>query len=600
MEVLDISLKEQTVTVNISVISRCRSSVLNSNHIQSVDLGDSPFVFSASHNILNVEGCGYAAILNYGEIISGCSTTCNSDISNETDLCIGLGCCQTKIPGNLKSYTVDVTGLKLLGEDGACGSAFLGDESWLPSYNTNGYSLQTRNKSFFPVSLMWLLTENEYDEMPNCRRRKSRNPFVDLGNGSYIDLKKCSCGIGHFGNPYLPYLCEDSGQCTSCLDSGGTCHFEETYPDDLDDTWSFYCQPKIYYPASSSKSTLGIILAKSSAADPDYAKKGCNDTCGGVRIPYPFGIGANCSVNKWYVIDCNSSTPYLSAFNNMEVVKVSLEEQTVTVNVSVISRCQNSDDHIPSMDLGESPFVYSGSHNVLTVEGCGYAAILDYRPEVIAGCSTTCTNDGTSNGSDLCFGLGCCRITIPYNLKSYSLDLTGLKRLGEDGACGSAFLADERWLPYSFRFSDGNNLPEIPKGKTRNTSFSQITLMWFLTNDDFLEIPNCWEEKTGESSLYLGNRSYINQRMCSCGVGRVGNPYLHYQCEESEDCRRCRDSGRICLYEQIYLGNSDDSWWLNCSEPAVYNPISSSSKSPITGVIIGKLYIISFNRTFRC
>ncbi|KAJ0464557.1 putative wall-associated receptor kinase, galacturonan-binding domain-containing protein [Helianthus annuus] len=104
-----------------------------------------------------------------------------------------------------------------------------------------------------------------------------------------------------------------------------------------------------------------ISIAKSSAEYPNYAKKGCNDTCGGVMIPYPFGIGANCSVNKWYAIDCNSSTPYLSAFNHMEVVNVRLEEQTITVNVSVISRCRNSvgnSNHIPSIDLGESPFLF--------------------------------------------------------------------------------------------------------------------------------------------------------------------------------------------------------------------------------------------------
>ncbi|KAJ0704007.1 putative wall-associated receptor kinase, galacturonan-binding domain-containing protein [Helianthus annuus] len=255
-----------------------------------------------------------------------------------------------------------------------------------------------------------------------------------------------------------------------------------------------------------------ISIANSSEA-PNYAKEGCNDTCGGVRIPYPSGIGPSCSVNKWYIIDCNSSTPYLSAFNNMKVVNIGLEEKTITVNVSVISRCQNSDDHIPSIDLGESPFVYFGSQNVLTVEGCGYAAILDnrlpsvfpgisdYRQEVITGCSTTCSNDSTANKSDLRFGLGCCRNTVPYNLKSYTMDLSGLKRLGEDGACGSAFLGDESWLENSVKHF------HHPKKKTTNTSFFPVTLNWFLTNKDFNEIPNFWEGKITNSSLYLGNGS---------------------------------------------------------------------------------------------
>ncbi|KAD7478344.1 hypothetical protein E3N88_01480 [Mikania micrantha] len=324
--------------------------------------------------------------------------------------------------------------------------------------------------------------------------------------------------------------------------------------------------------------------AKSTSAETlNYAKKDCSDSCGDVKIPYPFGIGANCSVNKWYVVDCNSSKPYLSAFNNMEVLNVNLEEQMVTVNVSVISRCQNNSNQIPGIDLGDSPFVFSGSHNILTVEGCGYAAVMN-DGRVITGCSTTCTNDTASVISDYCFGIGCCQVTIPYNLKSYSLDLIGLKRLGEDGSCGSAYLGDRRWLPGLVML---DNTPSDPKMKTTNTSFFPITFMWFLTNDDFLEIPNCWEDETIKSSLHLGNGSIIDQRKCSCGKGRVGNPYSHYQCEESEDCRRCRDTGRICRYELIYLGRFDGSWWLNCSEPTIYTPISRSRKSPLAGVIIG-------------
>ncbi|KAM0038701.1 putative wall-associated receptor kinase, galacturonan-binding domain-containing protein [Helianthus debilis subsp. tardiflorus] len=197
-----------------------------------------------------------------------------------------------------------------------------------------------------------------------------------------------------------------------------------------------------------------ISTAISSAGAVDYAKKGCDDTCGGVTIPYPFGIGATCSVNQWYAIDCNSSTPYLSAFNHMEVVNVRLEDQTIIVNVSVISRCRNSvgnSNHIPSIDLGASPFAFSGSHNKFIARGCGYAAILNDE-KVITGWSTICTNDSALNGRDGCFGLGCCATTSPYDLKSYSVDLTGLKRQGEDGACGKYQIVGNERVKYHLTF----------------------------------------------------------------------------------------------------------------------------------------------------
>ncbi|MFS7999622.1 hypothetical protein Hanom_Chr12g01168581 [Helianthus anomalus] len=38
-------------------------------------------------------------------------------------------------------------------------------------------------------------------------------------------------------------------------------------------------------------------MASTSTAISKYAKTGCNDTCGKVTIPYPFGIGADCSLN---------------------------------------------------------------------------------------------------------------------------------------------------------------------------------------------------------------------------------------------------------------------------------------------------------------
>ncbi|KAI7745737.1 hypothetical protein M8C21_009338, partial [Ambrosia artemisiifolia] len=306
---------------------------------------------------------------------------------------------------------------------------------------------------------------------------------------------------------------------------------------------------------------------KSSAEYPDSAKKGCNDTCGGVTIPYPFGIGANCSLNKWYIVDCNSSTPYLSAFNNMEVVKVSLEEQTVHVNVSVTSRCGNSvgnSDHIPSIDLTESPFLFSGSRNRFTVKGCGYAALLT-DGEVITGCSTTCTNDTALNDRDGCFGLGCCQTTLRYNLKSYTMDLTGLRRLGEDGACRSAFVGDELWY--------------------ENTSFLPVlTLIWVLTDHDISEIPNCWQKQSLGSTFLPIRDGYIPQRKCSCGAGRVGNPYLHYQCEEPGYCRDCRESGATCQSEPKYPDEYDGTWTFNCKSTVDYT--YGSSKSPL-GIILG-------------
>lgn len=117
-----------------------------------------------------------------------------------------------------------------------------------------------------------------------------------------------------------------------------------------------------------------ISLALAPTSTPIYARPGCTDMCGKIRIPYPFGIGTGCYINEWYAVDCNSSTPYLSAINNLELLSLNLENQTMAVNFSMNSDCVDTirnNSQILSVDLGESPFLFSREDNKFTVEGCG-------------------------------------------------------------------------------------------------------------------------------------------------------------------------------------------------------------------------------------
>ncbi|CAI9271818.1 unnamed protein product [Lactuca saligna] len=319
---------------------------------------------------------------------------------------------------------------------------------------------------------------------------------------------------------------------------------------------------------------ISILLSTASTEALDYAKTGCKDTCGGIQIPFPFGIGPNCSVNEWYAIDCNSSKPYLSAFHNLEVLSVRLKEQIVIVKIPTISGCQNplqnNTDLIPSVDLGESPFLFSKTHNVFIVEGCGHAAILDDQNH-FTGCSTTCLNESISEKKNYS-GISC-QTTIPHYLQSYTVDLSRLQRLDGGGHCGSAFLVDETYADYWYEDYG-----------VKNKSFIPISLMWTLKND---EIPNCWEGNFRRPSLDLGNGSNVYYMKCYCGFGREGNPYLYNQCQESERCKECRDSGRICHYDEGYADDLDYRGNFFCVYPSVYStPDLARSKSPI-GVILG-------------
>ncbi|KAJ9541305.1 hypothetical protein OSB04_027811 [Centaurea solstitialis] len=318
-----------------------------------------------------------------------------------------------------------------------------------------------------------------------------------------------------------------------------------------------------------------LSLITTSAAALKYSKDGCEDKCGNVTIPYPFGIGASCSINEWYVVDCNSSTPYLSALNHLEVLSISLVNGTVTVNAPTIYNCQN---HVrnTSVDLGSSsPFFISKSQNIFVLKGyCGNALIMDGRGNVLAGCSTSCSNYSSTSvvsESKSCFGISCCQTTIPNPLQAYSLNLTGLERESGVEACGSsAFLVDKN----SYDEGEGSFSSQFIGV---DKPFAPILLIWILRFSEFdNQLPCC--DTGGHLSSFavdLGNGTSVFSRACSMLYTYEGNPYLPSGCNENDVCARCD--------KESYCGYVID----HNREPINFTCRGIPDKFPPLGVILG-------------
>ncbi|KAK3006694.1 hypothetical protein RJ639_017588 [Escallonia herrerae] len=259
---------------------------------------------------------------------------------------------------------------------------------------------------------------------------------------------------------------------------------------------------------------LWLMIAPPSiavAATPSLAKPGCDDHCGNVSIPYPFGIGSNCYLDQRYDVTCNQSfnppIPYLTSLS-LQVLSVSLKNKTVTINNPVVKGCRNSTGNevlATSKSLEGTPFVYSGGYNKFTVLGCGNA-ILGRDGIVMAGCSSICSTNGTRQLMG-CYGINCCETTIPFVLKSY--------HVSTQGDCVSGFLVDENWI-------GGYNISD-PRYSVEN--IVPVVLRWTLLEVD---IPSCIRYNT---TFQLPGNTLITTWYCRCGWAEEGNPYLADGCQ---------------------------------------------------------------------
>ncbi|XP_027088452.1 wall-associated receptor kinase-like 22 [Coffea arabica] len=267
------------------------------------------------------------------------------------------------------------------------------------------------------------------------------------------------------------------------------------------------------------------------------AKPGCNGTCGGVTIPYPFGVGRGCALNEFYTINCtdvvddsaNGLKPYLALVPQsvskfpVQVLEISLSDQTVTIYVTAFPICSDQGQayEIITRYLPDgSRFFFSAEHNKLTLVGCCNVLLTSApdSPEILAGCTSTCTSKQVTG----CYGLNCCQASIPYHLDSFGINITASQNFAPR-TCAYALLVDQKWKFQSYF------------GPTTDRFFP-VVLSWALQNySDIDAISGC---STKSRSLDIGS-SNISAYYCECKA--LGddtwsyhiNPYLDGACRNA-------------------------------------------------------------------
>ena len=191
----------------------------------------------------------------------------------------------------------------------------------------------------------------------------------------------------------------------------------------------------------------------------DLEKPSCQANCGNIRIPYPFGVGADCYHEDWFAISCNDTfnlpKPFLRRFN-LEVLDISLQG-TVRVNYPTFSSCSNSITKTTEIvDFTKSPFVFSQSKNSFIAMGCNiFASMKSLDGSVIAGCMFGCGINSTEIAGSSCIGINCCLTAIPPYIGLFNATIEPKyisSPNSNDQACNYAFLLEREFNANLLRY----------------------------------------------------------------------------------------------------------------------------------------------------
>ncbi|CAI8590341.1 unnamed protein product [Vicia faba] len=249
----------------------------------------------------------------------------------------------------------------------------------------------------------------------------------------------------------------------------------------------------------------------SAHGDVNIAQYGCNSTCGTVSVPFPFGMNEpHCYAHKWFEIECkfdnNTSSdvpkPYLKSLN-LEVIHFYPYSSKVEImNPIYRSNCQKNKISInnrKTVNLRDSPYIFSQAENTFLAVGCNNLAFLQSNGTTVGGCVSICDDD---------------------NNNEFNATLRGLREQSSDG-CGYALIVRH----YLVRFDILNEL--------KNREHAPAVLEWEILNDMLINStfqlpPNCYNSKVTS----LSNRTTGQQCRCSSGFYSdylyeiYGNPYL--------------------------------------------------------------------------
>ncbi|KAL0799646.1 hypothetical protein Bca101_054821 [Brassica carinata] len=328
----------------------------------------------------------------------------------------------------------------------------------------------------------------------------------------------------------------------------------------------------------------------------------CNRVCGGLSIPFPFGIGSkDCYLNPWYEVVCNSSSvPFLSRINR-ELVSIYLPDSREYYSSGVVhikgpvtsSGCSSGVSQpltpLPLNVAGQgSPYFFTDKNQLVAV-GCNAKAVMTDIKSQIIGCKSSCNERNSSQEvrNKICNGDKCCQTRIPEGqpqVIGVTLEIPQDNNTRHEG-CSVAFLTSEKY----------SSLNVTEPEEFHGDGYAVVELGWYFdTSDSRVPDPvDCMNvsdaSQNGGYSVdtscicSYGYFSGFSYRSCYCNsMGYTGNPFLPGGCVDIDECKL--EEGRKRCKDQSCVNRPG---WFECEpkKPEQLKPV-------IQGVLIGSALLI--------
>ncbi|KAL6626194.1 hypothetical protein ACP70R_029920 [Stipagrostis hirtigluma subsp. patula] len=271
---------------------------------------------------------------------------------------------------------------------------------------------------------------------------------------------------------------------------------------------------------------------------------GCQTHCGDVQIPYPFGIGTGCAVEKGFEINCNKTAsgvekPFIF---NVEVLNISVSHGKTRVLNAISTYCYNPNTRtmkksLWSLDFSESPYRFSDADNKFIVIGCNTLAYIynKYnRTGYTTACASVCESPrALTNGS--CFGVGCCENALPKGLTRYDVFFYYVYNDSSSllfNPCSYAALVETETFSFSSEYITTKRFNETYKGR------QPLVLDWAIGNVACNVARNMPSYACRDRNSLCINSTNGPGYLCNCSKGYEGNPYLPDGCTDINECEK--------------------------------------------------------------